>query len=216
MSFRITFRPVDTTDSAAGKQAAKQRTGEAAFLHAVDRLPEVWRLSADGALMVWSNFINEVFDTEKGGNWAPLRRRTRYERQWLQMNAPMDFVPGYGMSHPILQRAGNLKRSLTDPDFPPQMIVDYHEGPNDQLIEEMHTTGANIIRERGTAFHNYRVHWATEDDRFLPLHSARGLVNTNARPMVPDSMMAFSPRPAPLFRDLEKLFVSFFEEFFDV
>jgi len=215
VSFRIVFRQVDAWDSPAGKQAAKQRTGEAAFLGALERLHDVWKLASDGGLMVWSNFINDVFETEKDGGWSPLRRRTMDERHWLQMNAPMDFVPGYGMSHPILQRAGTLKRSLTDPDFPPQMIVDYHEGPNDQLIEEMHTTGANIIRERGTAFHNYRVHWATEDDRFLPLHSARGLVNTNARPMVPDTMMAFSPRPEPLFRDLEKLFVSFFEEFFD-
>jgi len=175
--------------------------------HILDDLPQTWQVLTRTAMNTWGEFIERVFETEHYGRWASLAQRTVGERAWLRYT-PMALVPAFTPVHPILQRAGSLKRSLTDPNFPPQIIVDYHtDGP------EEHNTGAQIVSERVGSKNNLTSHWATQDDRFLPLHTGRGLSFMPPRPMVPDTQFAFSPDAKPLFKLLEDVFVRHFEGF---
>lgn len=206
--FRIRFLPQVDPNAPSPSSVLQRRPDPTDHLvYVFNQLQSYWGVLGPESLSIWKGFEEHVFDSENDGRWAPLRKRTVRERSWIQANTPMDLVGGFTSSHPILQRAGTLKRSITDWNFHSTRVTDYHEiGP------EWHDTGAMIVWDSDLGKSDFSLHWATLDDRFLTLHNGQGFIP--ARPMVPDARSGLNaPDPTPLFKELEDWWVGRFEDF---
>ena len=170
-----------------------------------------WDYLGPQSLELWKEYIEHIFETEHDGRWAPLRRKTVEERIWLRDHTNADLVENFAPAHPILQRRGYLRRSLSDRFFSPRSVQEAHlDGPDE------HSVGNTIHWKQESGRDNYSVHWQQQDDRFIALHTGFGLVNTPSRPMVPDTGKAYAPDPEPLFRKLDETWLAAFREFANV
>lgn len=135
-------------------------------------------------LPVYTSAVEDIFRTE-GPGWADLSQGTQEERE----------ATGFPPRHPILQRTGTLKRSLTDPAFGPQthtvMSFDplaYISGSDETYGVQVHV--GNTLNDTPTGENDIEWTFATEDERFEKLQNGAqsdipGGKSIPARPMLP-------------------------------
>ena len=147
----------------------------------------ILKLGAQGfatAFPTYAEAIEDIFAAE-GPGWDDLARGTQEERE----------ATGFPPRHPILQRTGTLKRSLTDPSFGPQehtvMSFDpmaYVTGGEEIFGVQVHV--GNVVEGNAIGQNDTEWTFTVVDERFEKLQDGAqsnvpGGTSIPARPMLP-------------------------------